>query len=235
MSGDAIDSAFSAALSSLPDGWTFHGVRPDGGTGWQAMAWRERDNAWANGLGATPGAAVGALVSGDVRRIPALDAEEAEPPIHPTVDVVLDGEQTPIDTELAPLIEAVRDAGLRTVSCCQAGLGGKTIIDFDAVEDAAVFLAIAATDFSLEVESLWNRMFVEDEPDDWEAFRRERMWRVHAGMHDYSVVYEDPDADDKHLVRSGPASIDFMIGVEFPPSDIPALTRLVRTYNAEKQ
>lgn len=232
MSADEIDRALAESLGLLPDGWTFHGVRPDGGTGWQAMAWRVRDNAWANGLGTTAGAAVAALVSGDVQVVPRLHPEDVEPRHHTTIDVVLDGEPTAIDSELAPLIEAIRDAGLVTISSCQSGLGGKSIIDFDSVEDAAVFLAIAATDFSLDLESLWNRMFVEDEPDDWEAFRRDRMWKVHAGMHDYSLVFEDPDAENKRLVRlGGGASIDFGIGVEFPPTDIPALVELVKIHN----
>lgn len=151
---------------------------------------------------------------------------------NPTVDVVIGGDLTAIDEEIAPLVKAIADAGMVTISSCQRGLGGKAVIDFDSVEDAATFLSIAARDFSLEVESLWNRIFVEREPETWQHFRRERIWSVSASVQDYAVEYDADATGDEVLVHRGPAIIDFRIGVAFPPSDIPTLVELVRTSSA---
>ncbi|MFV2062342.1 MAG: hypothetical protein ACC726_02370 [Chloroflexota bacterium] len=150
------------------------------------------------------------------------------------MQVVLDGEPTPIDEEIAPLVEAVAQAGLVTTSSCQRGLGGRAILDFDSVEDAAVFLAVAAQDFSLDVASLWNRIFVENEPEEWQHFRRERMWTVSASAQDHSVEYGTDADGNEVLERTRPAAIDFRIGVAFPPSDIPTITELILQHNARE-
>jgi hypothetical protein len=58
------------------------------------------------------------------------------------------------------------------------------------------------------------------------------MWTMSASAHDYSIKYQPDGKGGERLARIGPASIAFSIGVAFPPSDIPALTDLMRKQRA---
>jgi hypothetical protein len=227
-----LDAVFEAALSRLPAGWNFEGLRRDrteATDSWQAMAWRDLDDAWATGSGGSPAQALAALIASAIEAadLSAIDAESVEPPSHRTVEVLIDGEPTRIDEDLGPLIAALNAGGLRTISCCQQSLDGYTHVDFDSVDDAAVFLSMVAAEFSTDYESLWNRVTRDGEPEnDWERFRRTRMWRYSASATDFSVRHQGV-GEGRTLVRDRPAAFDFSIGVAFPPSDIPEVTRLV--------
>jgi hypothetical protein len=124
--------------------------------------------------------------------------------------------------------EAAR-VGFRTVTSCQRGSDGRAYLEFDSVTDAVAFMEIAIAEFSADLESVWNRAMRDDEPEvEWDTFRHHRMWSYDASPHDYSVIFKDPEAGDKTLVREGLPDIDFSITVRFPPGDIPYLVDRIR-------
>jgi hypothetical protein len=154
-----------------------------------------------------------------------INPEDLEEQRHPWVAVKINDEAVPIDEDLAPLIAALQTAGFQTVTCCQGDPGERARIEFADPGDAAGFLAIAGQEFNTDYESLWNRAFRYDEPeDDWERFRAERLWECSASPRDWSVVR---DSAGKLARVEDAAAVDFTITVMFPRDDIPALTALV--------
>jgi len=153
---------------------------------------------------------------------------------HPTREVFdpVTRQSIAIDADLAPLIEGLWRAGIRTVSCCQEDTGfphhyGKAYIYFETMTDAERFLSIAAGSYSDELESLYNRVVfhgsqVELE-DDWYLRRRFTVEATAADLnHDFIW---NPELDEDELVIYGPPRIELGIVVSFPRDDIPELEK----------
>lgn len=231
-----LDDLMQEAIADLPSAWTFEGLRNVAETAdgpiWQAWALRGGDWSWATGSGHSVIEAIADLVRKAIDgATQTRDPDELEPPHHQTVDLDLNGEPTPIDVEIAPLVLEINRAGLETADSCQQGWDGRAHIGFRWADDAAQFLAIVGGDVSSDTESLWSRITREDEPaEDWERFRRERMWSYTAGAYDLSAIFEG-EGDDERLLRRGDPAYGFGIGVGFPPSDIPDLVAALQRYN----
>ena len=141
---------------------------------------------------------------------------------HPTVTVIIDGQPTLIDVDLAPLITALTARGILTVGCCQGGPGERADIGFDDPAAVIAFLELVARVFRTDIDGLWNRIFYCDEPDaNLATFQAERLWEFYVRPLDRSV-------DQRSLTRSGGPDVHLLFTITFPPDDIAAITWFVR-------
>lgn len=118
-----------------------------------------------------------------------------------------------------PLVLDLWRAGLETVSSCQ-DRHGRVSIDFADAATAEEFLNIVCGERSTDLESIYNRIVVDEEPDDWERFRRHRQWLVGGGA---PIDYE----------TAGQTAIGlWCVDVSFPRSDLAEVERRLRAHNA---
>jgi hypothetical protein len=125
------------------------------------------------------------------------------------------GEQeADVDVGIAPLILELWRGGWETWTSCQEQPDGRAFVDFFEATEAEAFLLVASGPPSDEVESIFNRIYSEDEPDDWIRFRRDRAWVLTA-----------------HACRYESGEIGISIGVAFPSSDIDEVTQRLHESN----
>jgi hypothetical protein len=136
---------------------------------------------------------------------------------HPTRRVDLDGRAVDVDLEIAPLIEAMDRAGIVTNQSCQ-NMDGWVWIQLDDMSDLATLMSAVAID--------------DDDPDS--IFQRLTDWEVAAPSFDessttrwrYSISPYPVDEDEDEW----PALWGFTALVEFPPADLPEVTRRVEAF-----
>jgi hypothetical protein len=138
---------------------------------------------------------------------------------HPVARIEHDGKSAEIDEEIAPLVLELWRANLWTVSSCQ-DVRGRVHIDFADWAAAEAFVNLVVGERSSDVESLYSRIVVDDEPDDWEQFRRRRVWEFGGGRPiDYAAT--------------GQPDLGFWcVAVMFPRNDLELVFQRVRDFNA---
>jgi hypothetical protein len=132
------------------------------------------------------------------------------PQPHPfEVLVTPHGHDVEIDCELVPIMKALWAQGITTTQSCQGPAleRGHAYIVFLTSTDAARFLTSLKLDESEDPESMYQRIG-EYHPDLWSP--PWLVWRFKA--------HPEPLASD-------PVTFTFGMCVEFPPSDIPEITR----------
>jgi hypothetical protein len=171
-----------------------------------------------------------------IERAHTADPDEiTDEPTHPQVHIRHGDQEADIDEELVPLILELWKAGLVTESSCQEDLDGRVYIHFGAAGDAERFLNIVARDADESLESIYNRIAVWDEPEEWEAFRTDRMWHFAAGARDWGAFQEE-DAQGKLVVRrTGPVDFYFSVAAMFPRSDLAEVTERMRRHNSHQR
>ena len=147
---------------------------------------------------------------------------------HPQTRVEYRGFSAEIDVEIAPFILELWTADIWTSSSCQDSgeEPGRVSVAIDEAADAARFLSIASGEYSEETESLYNRIVAAHEPEDWERFRRDRVWHFYADAFDIHGSDKSP-IEDPWAARM----IDFAITVTFPRSDLDEVVAQLRRYN----
>lgn len=107
---------------------------------------------------------------------------------HPTVDVVIDGLPIPIDIDIAPLVDLINRAGIRTTDSCQeTDEHERAEISFDSADGAANFLNVVAVEPGTHLTGLWNRITDTHEPDDFDPWQ---IWSYDAGPIDRAATWE---------------------------------------------
>lgn len=152
--------------------------------------------------------------------------------IHRTVHVKQGEMEADIDTAIAPLIQEVWKAGIVTTLSCQENLDGMAWIEFLTTHDAADFLDAVATDYSEELESLYNRIRRGFDPIGTGDFP---WWRFSATPWDTSVnewVAENGDSEEESLAAP---HFEFHLGIRFPTDDIPTLVERMRHFNRSER
>jgi hypothetical protein len=135
-----------------------------------------------------------------------------DPPPFLVGDVPID-----IDAGIADLIQDIWTLECETNNCCE-NQDGFVVIGFTDGYSAERFTdAVAATvrpaaRAPLDVESLYNRLVIDDEPEDWRDFREARAWQFESGWpRDY--------AED---------GLAIPISIRFPQSDLPTVRAAIR-------
>ncbi len=141
---------------------------------------------------------------------------------HPQARIEHAGKSADVDEQIAPLVLELWRANLLTIASCQ-DLGGRVSIEFEDGRTAETFLNLVAGERSSDVDSIYNRIIVEEEPDDWEYFRRHRIWEYEAGR---PIDYAE----------AGPPDFEFWgVAVRFPHGDLDEVLRRVRHFNAAQK
>lgn len=131
---------------------------------------------------------------------------------HPAVTVEYEGERAEIDTEIAPLIRELWRHRISTVTSCQ-NVRGRVLVEFADPDAALLFLEIVAP-YDESAESIYNRIVIREEPDDWQRFRRDRVWRLEAGRP--VDMSDESTAEGTHVPR-----FEMPVCVLFPRADLP--------------
>ena len=148
----------------------------------------------------------------------------ADAPTHPTVHVSWDDQEADVDEDIAELVLECWRSGLRTVSSCQdwrsrRGRARMVWVQLP-LSSAEAFLAIAAGRYTDEMDSLYNRILRDSEPElGWEEWRRDRFWHYAASPLDLAGPERLPE-------------VVFDIGVGFPFEDLPEVVRRLRSSRA---
>jgi hypothetical protein len=109
---------------------------------------------------------------------------------------------------------------------CEDNLG-RVWVDFPTAADAERFLDIAAGDYDEEVESLYNRVTGEYEPDDdWEQYREHRVWQYRCSPMDYGAPLYDEEGNLE--VPGSERCIVLSVSVRFPHDDHAEVLRRVQ-------
>jgi hypothetical protein len=141
---------------------------------------------------------------------------------HPQARIEHAGKSADVDEQIAPLLLELWRANLWTIASCQ-DLGGRVSIEFEDGRTAETFLNLVAGERSSNVDSIYNRIIVDEEPDDWEYFRRHRIWEYGAGR---PIDYAE----------TGPPDFEFWgVAVRFPRGDLDEVLRRVRDFNAAQK
>jgi hypothetical protein len=154
-------------------------------------------------------------------------SHEPESILHPQVHIEHGDQSADVDEDIAEFILATWRLGLWTLMSCQdnegaEGEGGprRVWVQLPAL-DAEQFLSIVAGVCPDEVDQLdpdclYNRVIPEVEPEDWETFRRGRMWH-------YAALPEDMRG-----VPGESAQVDLAVSVRFPFTDLPEVLARLR-------
>ena len=179
------------------------------------------------------------IASGDFRRVVEMATEAFQDGLvaaqteHETVRMMppWDDEPVDIDQGLAELIAQLWARGCLTNGCCE-NQDGIVYIAFDEAESAERFLTTVAHHHrpagpaDVDDGSLYNRIsdFGDSEPDDWQEFRKRRLWRLKAMVHEWGCLANGPD-----VFTEG----EFVIGITvfFPRTDLDAALEAVRAAN----
>lgn len=87
---------------------------------------------------------------------------------HPTIPVEHpSGESIEIDSEIAPLLEALWGHGIETTGSCQDD-GGMVWLGFATPDEAALFIRTLAVEPSPDIESLYERQAGIGDEDAWQ-------------------------------------------------------------------
>jgi hypothetical protein len=149
-------------------------------------------------------------------------------PTHKTV--LLQGliDAVAIDYIIAPLINHLWSAGIRTFNCCQENpKEGWMWIEFASTDDAIKFLNIVAK-YEEGYEALYNRM-----NHRWNYIDREiiGIWQYDIMTVDDSIVEEYYEDDSVEESCTGPADFSFSVSVRFPSTDFPVILNRLMEYN----
>ena len=135
---------------------------------------------------------------------------------HPTQTVDLYGQPTQIDEEIVPLIKAMHEVGIQTMQSCQ-NMDGRVWIQLGDVDDLSTLMS-AVTIYDQDPDSIFERL------TDWEVGaphwdESPRNWR-------YTISPYPLDGNGDVW----PAKWSFTALVEFPPSDLPEVSRRVEEF-----
>jgi hypothetical protein len=136
---------------------------------------------------------------------------------HPTVDI----DDTPIDEDIAPLIQLLWDLDLDTTNSCQDN-NGRVWVEFATPYDAEEFLNRIAV-YEDGLDTLYNRIRGAWVPIDDDTWYESNAWRYDVTPADLSVREEPTDQDDLHEFPEGPSEFTFRVSVRFPHADLPAV------------
>lgn len=142
-------------------------------------------------------------------------------------------EPVEVDLGVAELIAQLWALGCVTTGACQ-NQRGLAYIAFEDADSAERFLKVVALHHrpdrpdAADHEGIYERIsdVMDSEPDDWQAYRKSRRWRLKAQAREYGAFTE---GDDRYAHET-----DFivMITVIFPPEDIAAAEIALRSVNA---
>jgi hypothetical protein len=137
------------------------------------------------------------------------------------------------DVGMTELVAQLWALGAITTDCCE-DFGGRATVTFEDAASAEMFIDTVlrahrpAALVDVEPESLYNRIvMLGEEPDDRQAFRKRRMWRLEAGVREYGVVGDD---DQLHP----DAELIVAVTVNFPVADLEAANAAVRAANQKR-
>lgn len=147
---------------------------------------------------------------------------------HKMVRVQVGSFEDDIDEEIAPLIEEIWKADIRTINSCQENRPGIVWIEFPTVYGAADFLNIAAGPFSHELDGLYNRISLAWERDPGPV---EGAWKYDLHPFDMAVGVCDVDDGSVEEKPTGPPEFVFGVSIRFPRSDLPILLKRLRAFN----
>ena len=143
-----------------------------------------------------------------------------------TVTGEIDGrpETAEVDEELADFIKLLWQLNISTMMSCQDNRG-KVWIDFPYAFEAESFLNLMAPDPANmdDLESIDSRVVGIYEPDDWGAYRSDRMWSYATSVADLGLNFPwgGIDDDDGEIERDSEPMFIFSISVRFPKADLP--------------
>jgi hypothetical protein len=139
--------------------------------------------------------------------------------------------ETEVEEELAPLIQALWNAGIDTALSCQENLPGIAWIMFPTFMDAEMFLTLVAQypelgsaenrDPERFCQTLYARVKRHGSGDNW-------VYRAH--IDDLARDFEPEDAPE----HSKPSDMCFSLSVQFPRSDLPLVLERVQRRSQEE-
>lgn len=131
-----------------------------------------------------------------------------------------------IDEVIAPLIQQLWRAGIRTLMSCQGAEDDKVWIAFDDAEQLARFLNIAA-EYEVGSETLYNRICFNKPYADLEQLWEFELFPIDAAHFDAEVrctAEKEEHCDD-------PADFFFTYSVRFPRGDLATVFERFARYN----
>lgn len=142
---------------------------------------------------------------------------------HKQVRIQVGDYEADVDEELAPLIEQLWRAGLRTVLSCQENRPGVAWIMFATQDDLCRFLDIVA-EYDPEDGSLYRRVSQRTSAE-------EGCWEYDLHLED-AAVYEEEMDDSIIDWHDGEACFYFSASARFPRTDLPMLLDRMVRHNA---
>lgn len=137
-------------------------------------------------------------------------------PRHKTIRVRVGDMDASIDEMLAPLIKRLWQCGILTTNCCQENKIGISWIEFMTPGDATDFLNVVAdipSKRDLKNYNFWDTLYG-------------RMSRCGGfGEWEYSIN------TDNIGEKRGDICFNFTIGIRFPQTDIPAITKAFEDFD----
>lgn len=148
----------------------------------------------------------------------ASSVQHATVPLDPPLFVPGD-EPVPIDVGIADLIQDLWTLDCETNNCCE-NQDGSVVIGFLDGYSAEYFTTIVAAalrptdpNAPTDLEGLYNRIVINDEPEDWRAFRENRAWQFTSGWpHDYRQSW-----------------LAIPVSIRFPRTDLPTVKAAIHT------
>ena len=131
-----------------------------------------------------------------------------------------------IDELIAPLIQELWRAGIRTLMSCQGAEDDKIWIAFNEAEQLARFLNIAA-EYEVGSETLYNRICFNKPYADLEQLWEFELFPIDAAHFDA----EKRCAAEKEEFYDGPSDFFFTYSVRFPRSDLATVFERFTLYN----
>jgi hypothetical protein len=137
-----------------------------------------------------------------------------------------------IDEELAPLIRALWQQGLRTCNSCQENQPGVAWIEFPTAEDAAAFLDLVA-EYEPGLDTLYNRITHRWDPT--KGSLSAPFWEYSVWPEDAALQQDITEGDEVEERHAGRPEFSFAVSVRFPRSDLPAILRRFPAYDPGPQ
>lgn len=142
----------------------------------------------------------------------------------------LGGLEVPVDTEIAPLVQALWTAGLVTGNTCQDSPpgSGRVWIQFLTPEMGAHF-ADAVAVYEAGTDTLYNRIFARWTPADGTEPPDTWSWSVEIRDAAIKELFDDEGrVTEEH---PGKPDADFTLSVRFPRSDLPLVVERMKRHN----
>jgi hypothetical protein len=135
-----------------------------------------------------------------------------------------------VDMKIAPLLQAIWSAGIRTCNSCEENSPGIMWIEFFSLADIELFLKII-------VQSLGNQIHDHPEAYDWFCYRilgynGDNLNPWHYDAHP-NVVPKRYNHKEIYPKNSLPLDIEISISVRFPHEDLPNVLNIIKSYRAK--